>query len=289
MRIGLQIPNFTYPATHPVASTLKSLVQLADQGGFYSLWVMDHFFQIEYIGPAEWDMLEGYSTLSYFAALTQRVKLGTMVTGIVYRHPGLLVKTVTTLDTLSGGRAYLGIGAAWFEREARALGVPFPSLKTRFEQLEETLLIARQMWSPDNGPFQGRHYQLAETMCVPQPLSGPHPPILIGGGGERRTLRLVAQYGDACNFFLFLGPDALRAKFDILKRHCDAVRRPYAEIERTGLGTIRADMSSREAIETCRQAASAGFQHLIFNFENIHEVKPLERFVREVLPEVAGL
>lgn len=289
MRIGLQIPNFTYPPSAPLGPTLKTIVQMADQGGFYSLWVMDHFFQIEYIGPPEWDMLEGYSTLGYFAALTERVKLGTLVTGIPYRHPGILVKTVTTLDALSGGRSCLGIGAGWFQREARGLGVPFPSLKRRFEQLEETLLIARQMWSPNNGAFLGRHFQLAETLCVPQPLSRPHPPILIGGGGERRTLRLVAQYADACNLFLHIGMEALRQKLDILKRHCDAVQRPYAQIEKTALGSVRAATTPREVIATCTQAAALGFQHLIFNFENLHEVKPLERFLAEVLPAVSGL
>ena len=289
MRVGLQIPNFTYPASHPLRKALKDIVQMADQGGFYSIWTMDHFFQIEYVGPPEWDMLEGYSTLSYFAALTEKVKLGTMVTGVVYRHPGLLVKTLTTLDVLSGGRAYLGIGAAWFQREAQALGVPFPPLKERFEQLEETLRIAQQMWSPNNGPFVGKHYKLAETLCVPQPISKPHPPILIGGSGEQKTLRMVAKYANACNLFLHLGPDVLRQKLEILKRHCDAEKRPYSDIEKTTLGSVRENMSSQDVIQSCKQAAELGFQHAIFNFENVHTLKPLERFIKDVIPAVSGL
>src|SRR6185437_3600761 len=169
--------------------------------GFASIWVMDHFFQIAMMGAPEEPMLESYSTLSYLAGATKRVKLGTMVTGVVYRHPGILVKTVTTLDVLSGGRAYLGIGAAWNEQEARGLGVPFPALKERFERLEETLQIAHQMWSGDRSPYNGRYYQLTDPLNSPQPLTKPHPPIMIGGGGEQKTLRLVAQYGDACNLF----------------------------------------------------------------------------------------
>jgi len=198
MRLGLQIPNFTYPAgpAH-LGTTLGNIARAADASGFSSLWVMDHFFQIENVGPVDTDMLEGYSALSYLAALTERVKLGTMVTGVTYRHPGILAKTVTSLDVLSGGRAILGIGAAWNEREHVGLGVPFPPIAERFERLEEALQIVLQMWSGDAKPVDGRHYQLAETLCVPQPLSKPRPPILIGGIGERKTLRLVARYADA--------------------------------------------------------------------------------------------
>jgi len=183
MKIGLQIPNFTWPGGPKVIhSKLAEIARTADQAGFSSLWVMDHFFQIgrpnnqSGLGPAEDEMLEGYSTLSYLTGFTQKVTLGTLVTGVVYRHPGILIKTVTTLDVLSGGRAYLGIGAAWNEREAHGLGVPFPPVKERFERLEETLQIARQMWSDNNGSYSGKHYQLTETLCSPQPLSKPHPP-----------------------------------------------------------------------------------------------------------------
>ena len=244
MKIGLQIPNFTWPdGPVGIGSKLAQIARTADEAGFASLWVMDHFFQIGStdrsmgLGPAEDEMLEGYSTLSYLAGLTKRVKLGTLVTGVIYRHPGILVKTVTTLDVLSGGRAYLGIGAAWNEREATGLGVPFPPVAERFERLEEALQIAKQMWSDENGPYTGKYYQLAETLNSPQPLSKPHPPILIGGSGEKKTLRLVAQYADACNLFASMGIDGVRAKLDVLKRHCDTVKRDYAEIEKTTLGT----------------------------------------------------
>ena len=231
MRIGLQIPYFTYPGgPAQLGSTLADMARTADEGGFYSLWVMDHFFQIRVAGPPESDMLEGYSTLSYLAGITQNVKLGTLVTGVIYRYPGILVKTATTLDVLSGGRAYLGIGAAWNEEESAGLGIPFPPVKERFERLEETLQIAKQMWAGDESPYNGQHYQLARLLNSPQPLTKPHPPILIGGAGEKKTLRLVAQYADACNLFGRMGMDVLRDKLDVLKRHCDAVGRDYDEI-----------------------------------------------------------
>ncbi len=288
MRLGLQIPNFTFPGSPGLRRMLKDVVQAADNGGFYSLWVMDHFFQIEFVGPPQLEMLEAYSTLSYFAGLTEKVKLGALVTGVVYRYPGILAKTVTTLDVLSGGRAYFGIGAAWFEREAKGLGAPFPELKVRFEQLEEALQIAHQMWSDNDAAYNGKHYQLVETLCSPQPVSKPHPPIMIGGSGEKKTLRLVAQYGDACNLFDRMGWDVLKRKLDILKGHCDDVRRPYEQIEKTTLGTILPNMTSADIITHCRQAADIGIQHMIFNFANIHEIKPLEMFTKEVIPAVAG-
>ena len=181
---------------------------------------MDHYFQIEVIGPAQEPMLEGYTTLGFLAAHTSRARLGLLVTGVTYRHPGLLAKIVTTLDVLSGGRAELGIGAAWYDREHAALGVPFPSLSERFERLEETLQIVRQMWSDDDGPYQGTHYRLAETLCSPPPVSRPRPRILIGGMGEKKTLRLVARYADACNIFAF-SPEMIQGKLDVLRRHCD--------------------------------------------------------------------
>ncbi|MCB9451030.1 MAG: LLM class F420-dependent oxidoreductase [Anaerolineaceae bacterium] len=291
MRIGLQIPSFTWPGgTAALAPTLANIVTTAEDAGFYSVWVMDHFFQIEMIGPAEHEMLEGYSTLSYISGLTKQVKLGTLVTGVIYRYPGLLVKTVNTLDVLSGGRAYLGIGAAWYEREAKGLGVPYPATSERFERLEETLQIAHQMWSENNGTFSGKHYQLAETLSVPQPLSKPHPPILIGGMGEQKTLRLVAQYADACNMFLFAGADAVRQKLDVLKGHCDALGRDYNTIERTGLGTVHVapgQMSAGDVIALCKEMAGIGIQHLIFNMPNVADITPLETFGREIIPAVA--
>src|SRR5258708_38897568 len=221
MRIGLQVPSFTFPGgPEKIASTLAKIAQTADDGGFYSLWVMDHFFQIQNVGPVEHEMLESYSTLSYFAGLTKHVKLGTLVTGVIYRYPGLLVKTVSTLDVLSGGRAYLGIGAAWNERESRGLGVPFPSVKERFERLEEALQIAQKMFAGNVQPYTGKHYQLAEPLNYPQPLSKPHPPILVGGSGEKKTLRLVAQYADACNLFAY-DLDTVKTKLAVLKAHLE--------------------------------------------------------------------
>jgi F420-dependent oxidoreductase-like protein len=299
MKIGLQIPNFTWPGgPREIHSKLAEIARTADEVGFSSLWVMDHFFQIgrpnnpSGLGPAEDEMLEGYSTLSYLAGFTQKVTLGTLVTGVVYRHPGILIKTVTTLDVLSGGRAYLGIGAAWNEREAHGLGVPFPPVKERFERLEETLQIAGQMWSANNGSCGGKYYQLAETLCSPQPLSKPHPPILIGGMGEKRTLRLVAQYADACNLFLSMGLDVVRSKLSVLKKHCETLGRDYAEIEKTTLSTVHLandKMSVSDVIGQCRDLASIGIQHAIFNMPNVHEITPLEIFAREIIPAVAGL
>ena len=299
MKIGLQIPNFTWPGgPKAIHSKLAEIARTADQAGFSSLWVMDHFFQIgrpnnpSGLGPAEDEMLEGYSTLSYLEGFTQKVTLGTLVTGVVYRHPGILIKTVTTLDVLSGGRACLGIGAAWNEREAHGLGVPFPPVKERFERLEETLQIARQMWSDNNGSYSGKHYQLAETLCNPQPLSKPHPPILIGGMGEKKTLRLVAQYADACNLFLTMGLEAVRSRLSALKKHCETLGRDYAEIEKTTLGTVHLandKLSASDVIGQCRDLASLGIQHAIFNMPNVHEITPLEIFAREIIPAVANL
>jgi F420-dependent oxidoreductase-like protein len=290
MKIGLQVPNFTWPeGPARMGSKLADIARAADEAGFYSLWVMDHFFQISMIGPPENDMLEAYTTLGYLAALTRRVKLGTMVTGVIYRHPGVLVKSATTLDVLSGGRAYFAIGAAWNEHEARGLGVPFPPLGVRFEMLEETLQIAKQMWSENNGPYRGKHYQLEQTLCVPQPLSRPHPPILVAGGGEKKTLRLVAQYADACN--LYGSVETIRAKLDILKQHCQTLGRDYRTIEITTLGTLDLQpgkMSSKEVIAHCKALAAIGVQHAVFNMPTVHELAPIERFRRQIIPAVAA-
>ncbi|MAE96048.1 MAG: LLM class F420-dependent oxidoreductase [Deltaproteobacteria bacterium] len=292
MRIGLQVPNFTWPeGTDALPGTLQEIAQIADDGGFASLWVMDHFFQIPPVGPAETDMLEGYGTLHWLAGITRRIKLGTLVTGVTYRHPGLLVKTVTTLDVLSSGRAILGIGAAWFDREHHGLGVPYPPLGERFERLEETLQIAEQMWSDEDGPFDGHHYQLAETLCVPQPVQRPRPPILVGGMGEQKTLRLVALYADACNLFTYMGMDVLVHKLDVLRDHCDAVERDFDEIERTSLSTIQMGpdhMSIPDVIAHFRELSDAGIQHAIVNLPDVHELSPLETLAKEVIPAVGG-
>jgi F420-dependent oxidoreductase-like protein len=290
MKIGLQIPNFTWPGgPAKIASTLAAIARGAEDAGFYSVWLMDHFFQISMVGPPDQDMLEGYNGLGYLAAVTKKVKLGTMVTGVIYRYPGILVKTVTTLDVLSGGRAYFGIGAAWNEAEARGLGTPFPPIGVRFEQLEEALQIAKQMWSPNNGPYHGKHNQLTETLCVPQPLSRPHPPILIAGGGEKKTLRMVAQYADACNVY---GPvETVRAKLAILKEHCSALGRDYKSIEKTTLGTIEVQpgkMSASQVVAQCKALSELGVDQAIFNMPNVHEMKPLEIFGKEIIPAVAA-
>jgi F420-dependent oxidoreductase-like protein len=299
MKIGLQVPNFTYPAgPSQLGSNLAGIARAADEAGFFSLWVMDHFFQIGSadrrggLGPPEDEMLEAYTTLGYFAGLTQRVKLGALVTGVIYRFPGLLVKTVTTLDVLSGGRAYFGIGAAWNETESRALGVPFPPIGERMQRLEETLQIAKQMWSGDEGPYNGKYYQLGRTLCHPMPLGKPHPPIMIGGGGEQKTLRLVAQYGDACNLFARMGADTVRKKLDVLKAHCDKVGRNYGDIEKTTLSTIElapGKMSPKDVVEECRSMAALGIQQCIFNMPNVQEIKPLEAFGKHIIPAVADL
>ncbi len=299
MRIGLQVPNFTYPGgTEQIRPVLADIARAADEAGFYSLWVMDHFFQIggrdrqSILGPPEDPMLECYSTLSYFAGLTQRIKLGGLVTGVVYRYPGILVKTATTLDVLSGGRAYFGLGAAWNELESKSLGVPFPPPGERLAHTEEVLQIALQMWSGNEAPFSGKYYQLERTLCSPMPLSKPHPPIMVGGGGEKKTLRLVAQYADACNLFARMGDDVLRRKLDILNHHCEDVGRKYGDIEKTTLNTVNlapGNMSPRDVINEIRKQAELGIDQCIFNMPNTHEIEPIQAFGRHIIPEVAGL
>jgi F420-dependent oxidoreductase-like protein len=292
MRLGLQISSFDFPGgTQAIGPRLADVARAADDAGLASLWTMDHFFQIEYVGEVDEPMLEAYTTLGYLAAVTRRIRLGTLVTGVVYRYPGMLVKTATTLDVLSGGRAYLGLGAAWFEREALGLGMPFPPLRERFEQLEETLRIAHAMWAGDMTPIRGRHYRLEEPLSRPQPLSQPHPPILIGGGGETKTLRLVAQYADACNLFAYDGTKPILHKLDVLKRHCESVGRPYESIERTALGRLE-DVTRRgglqRAVEACRELAQAGIQHLIISLPDDRALASLEILGRDVIPEVSG-
>jgi F420-dependent oxidoreductase-like protein len=289
MRIGLQIPSFTWPGGDAeIGPRLANIAKTADEAGFVSLWLMDHFFQIEMVGPPSDPMLEGYTTLGYLAALTKQARLGLMVTGVIYRHPGILAKIVSTLDVLSGGRATLGIGAAWFEREAKGLGVPYPPLAERFERLEETLQIVKQMWSDETGPYNGQHYQLAETLNQPLPLSNPHPSILIGGMGEKKTLRMVAQYADACNLFTYMGNEVLTQKLAVLKEHCEAVGRNYDDIEKTALGTVNFnEMSADDVINQCRGWAEVGIQQVILNMYDIETLKPLEIFGNEIIPAVA--
>ncbi|KOU63183.1 monooxygenase [Streptomyces sp. MMG1533] len=234
MHVGVHINRFDHPqGGGALRDELAAAGAAAEAAGVSRLSVMDHYFQMEFNGGAEAPMLEAYTTLAYLAAHTSTVQLGALVTGVTYRHPGLLAKIATTLDVLSGGRATLGIGAAWYDREHHGLGVPYPPLAERFERLEETLRICLQMWDPDdNGPFEGRYYQLAETLCVPLPVSSPHPEIMIGGGGEKKTLRLVARYADACNLFA-TSPEEVAHKLDVLRGHCDEADRDHDAVRRT--------------------------------------------------------
>ena len=292
MKIGLQIPYFTWPGGPPgLGPKLGEIACTAEDAGFSSVWVMDHYFQIPMLGGAELDMLEAYTTLGFIAAHTSRVGLGTMVTGVSYRHPGILIKQVSTLDVLSGGRAWLGIGAAWFEREHLGLGVPFPPLKERFERLEEALQIALRMWDPDgNGPFEGRHYRLAETLNSPPPLTSPRPRILIGGSGERKTLRLVARYADACN--LFGDADTVRHKLEVLKGHCQTEGRDYEDIEKTVLFVFNPGLNGEnvdKVVEQLGRLSEAGAQTVIGAVAGVEQLKPLEIIGRDVIPQVAGL
>lgn len=299
MKIGLQIIRFDWSDNaNDIRGRLATIAKLADESGFYSLWVMDHLFQMGgEFGPAESPMLEGYSAINYLAGLTSRVRLGTLVTGNSYRYPGLLIKMVSTLDVLSGGRAYLGIGAGWYTREARGLGIPLPDVSERFARLEETLQIAKQMWSGQRTPYLGKYYQLHEPINCPQPLQQPHPPILIGGEGERKTLRLVAQYGDACNLHAGGGPDEYReglesihSKLSVLREHCERIGRPYEEIERTALAGLNLAQTSNaisDTIHLCQSLADIGVQHVIFNMPNGYEMDLLEVFTREILPVVS--
>lgn len=233
MRVGIHFVNFTLPGVpESLGPTLAETAHIAEDSGVSVFTLMDHWFQMEMMATSEDPMLEGYTSLGFLAGHTKTMRLGLLVTGVTYRHPGLLAKIVTTLDVLSEGRAQLGIGAAWYEREHRGLGVPFPPLAERFERLEETLQICLQMWSDDNGPYQGKHYQLAETICSPPPISAPHPRILVGGSGERKTLRLVAQYADACNMFAS-SPSDIAHKLEVLGQHCETAGRDPATIDKT--------------------------------------------------------
>ncbi len=290
MRIGLQIPDFNGAggAQH-LGGQLAAVARTADDAGFDSIGVMDHFFQISMIGPPEQDMLEAYTTLGFLAACTSRARLLTLVTGVVYRHPGVLAKMVTTLDVLSGGRAWLGIGAAWNEEEARGLGIPFPPLGERFERLEETLRICLQMWQGDESPFAGKHYQLARPLNQPRAVTAPHPPIMIGGSGERKTLRLVARYAQACN--LFPSPELPR-KLDVLRAHCEAEGRDYDEIEKTVI--FRFDVGERgerasEVVDQLAGLAELGIDMAIGGVAGVWGLKPLEVMGSAVIPAVADL
>jgi F420-dependent oxidoreductase-like protein len=290
VKIGLQIPDFSSPGgPAKLGADIATVARTADDAGFDFIAVMDHFFQIGVIGPPEREMLEAYTTLGYLAACTSRAKLVTLVTGVVYRHPGILAKIVTTLDVLSGGRAWLGVGAAWNDEESRGLGIPFPPVAERFERLEETLQICLQMWSGDEKPYEGRHYQLERPLNSPQALSKPHPPIMIGGSGERKTLRFVARYAQACN--LFPGPDLAR-KLDVLRAHCDTEGRDYDEIEKTCyfiFDTGDKGEKAGEIVDQLGKLAGMGFDTAIGSVTNVWQVTPLEVIGSDVIPAVASL
>jgi F420-dependent oxidoreductase-like protein len=288
VNLGLHYWNYSTPAEpERIAGTLAETARVADQAGISSFTVMDHFFQMEQAGSAAEPMLEGYTTLGYVAAVTERMTLGVLVTGVMYRYPGLLAKTLTTLDVLSGGRARLGIGASWYEREQRGLGVPVVPIAERFERLEETLQICLQMWSDDNGPFNGRHYQLVETLCEPQPLSKPHPPILVGGGGERKTLRLVARYADACNLF-GSGPEDVGRKLEVLRSHCEAEGRDYDRITRTVLAVQPALADVDGFLEAAERYAALGVTELAV-MPDRHPVEFATEIAEKVAPRVAAI
>jgi F420-dependent oxidoreductase-like protein len=292
MRLGLQVPNFTWPQGQSQLGDMFGLIaERAERAGLYSFWVMDHFFQIRNVGPAENEMLEGWSALAFAAGRTNHIKLGTMVTGVTYRYPALLVKTATTLDVLSHGRAYFGIGAAWNEEEHNGLGVPFPPLGERFERLEETLQIAHQMWSGDEKPFEGKHYNPQRPLNSPQVVQKPHPPILIGGTGEKKTLRMVAQYGDACNLFARLGKDELARKLNVLRDHCQTLGRPYEEIEKTTLDQLHITRDGRNGsltpaavIDRLGELAEMGIDQAIFSLANVSELEPFDLLATEIVP-----
>ena len=297
MRVGLQVPSFTWPdGPRVLGDEFAQIARRAERAGLYSLWVMDHFFQIGVQGPPEMEMLEGWSALAFAAGVTNHIRLGTMVTGVTYRYPGILVKTATTLDVLSQGRTYFGIGAAWNEEEHKGLGVPFPPLKERFERLEEALQIALQMWAEDQKPYHGKYYQLERPLNHPQSIQRPHPPILIGGGGEQKTLRLVAQYADACNFFARMGDDVVKHKMDVLRQHCEQVGRPYEAIEKTTLDTVRITRDGRDnsmtpaaAIEYFARLAALGVDQAIFNTPYVADPQFFEILGTEVIPEVSKI
>ena len=290
MKLGLQINEFTWPGGPArLAQDLATVARTADEGGLDPIGVMDHFFQIGSLGPPEHEMLESYTTLGYLAAHTKRARLITIVTAAAYRYPGVLAKTVTTLDVLSGGRAMLGIGAAWNEYEAKALGIPFPPLAERFDWLEDTLELCTRMWRDDQRPFTGKRFTFERPLNRPQALTRPHPPIMIGGSGERKTLQLVAKYADACN--LFPTPDA-QHKLDVLKEHCEREKRDYDSIEKTCM--FHMDVGARgenvgRIVEQLKGLRKIGFTTAIGGVKDVSKIAPLEIVISEIIPAIRDL
>jgi F420-dependent oxidoreductase-like protein len=289
LKFGLQVNSFTWPGgAAAIGPTLGRITRAADDAGFDSIWVMDHFFQIRGLGPPEAPMLEGTTALGFMAAHSERARLGLMVGGVHYRAPGLWIKSATTLDVLSGGRAWFGIGAAWNEEESAGLGFPMPPLGQRFEWLEDTLQMAYAMWSGGSGsgqPFAGRRAAATRLLNSPQSISRPRVPIMIGGGGERKTLRLVAQYADACN--VFGGPQRVAHKYAVLREHCERLGRPYEEIERSNLQSVDLERESPDqVVDRFGALGEAGAQHIIFSLRGVSDTSRLERIGAEVLPQL---
>jgi F420-dependent oxidoreductase-like protein len=290
VKLGLQIPTYEWAASHAnLGSDLGVIARRAEDAGLASISVADHLLQAPMVAPPETEMLEAYSTLAFVAAHTSRVDLLTIVTGVTLRHPGVLAKTITTLDVLSGGRAWLGIGAAWFGEEHAAFGVPYPSTAERFERLEEAVQICLHMWRGDESPHVGKHYQLTQPVNCPQALRQPHPPLMIGGDGERKTLKLVARYADACNFNVQGDPAAATHKLDVLKRHCDDEGRDYDAIEKTCM--IRYDLTSGSAplIERLRALADVGIERTFGPIRGIDWLPGLDLMQQEVIPATRDL
>ena len=294
MHIGLQIPSFKYPGgTAAIRPKLKEIVTTAEDAGFYSFWVMDHYYQIKGLfGEAYTDpMLESYTVLGYLAGLTERAYLGALVTGVIYRHPSVLMKMVNTLDIVSGGRAYLGIGAGWYEDEARGYGIPYPSTAERFELLEDNLRLAKALWAGDETSFEGTHLSAPAITNNPRPLAQPHPRIMIGGTGPKKTLRMVAQYADACNIGDWVGRQNMQKSLDSLKDHCETLGRDYATVEKTTLGTVH--LSGKDTVDgvirRIQDLSAMGFTHAIFNMPDVYKIEPLETFASEIIPAVAEL
>jgi F420-dependent oxidoreductase-like protein len=295
MRIGLQIPSFKYPGgTAAIRPKLKEIATAGEAAGLSSFWVMDHYYQIQdlfgenYTDP----MMEAYTTLGYLAALTETATLGVMVTGVFYRLPSVLLKMVNTLDIVSGGRAYFGIGAGWYYQEAEGFGVRYPDTSERFEWLEDTLQLAHSLWSSDETSFTGKRFSAPKMTNNPRPLSQPHPKILIGGSGPTKTLRMTAQYADACNLFEDYGKDRLQEILNTLRGHCERLGRNYDEIEKTALGTAYltgGKDTPASILERLKGLSDLGFSHVIFNMPNVYEITPLEIFGKEIIPAAAEL
>ena len=286
MKLAVHCANLTWPGgPTALGTTLAEVAQVADQGGVTTLTMMDHYFQMEQLGGPPEPMLEGYTSLGFLAGKTSNVELGLLVTGVTYRHPGLLAKIATTLDVLSGGRAMLGIGAAWYDREHAGLGVPFPSTSERFERLEEALQICRQMWSDDDGAYEGKHYQLAETVCVPPPLRAGGPRVLIGGSGERKTLRLVAKYADACNLF-GVEPAEVAHKIEVLDRHCATEGRDPAQVQRTLISGTDPLEDVDAFLRRCEEYAALGIDQVWVGPNADDPVGSVTRICDEVLPRL---